>query len=100
MSILSEADLWTDEDFTEFSYSRRPDKQNMLIFLIEDVAISENLYSDATAEFIHENVERAKLYFIGLSVALILFNFIFVLILIFLTVVKPVTELTDQIMNR
>jgi hypothetical protein len=67
----------------------------MLIIIIEDVSISENIYSDATSAHIHTYVELAKLYLIGLSVALIILNFMFVLMLIYITVVKPVSELTD-----
>ena len=71
----------------------------MLIFIIEDVPISEDIYSTATAAYIHERVELAKYILIGLSGAFVLMSFAAVLVIVYRNIVKPITELTDQIMK-
>jgi hypothetical protein len=45
-------------DLTKFSYSRKPVKQNMLVFMIEDVAISQDVYSDSLAFFVNQEVTK------------------------------------------
>jgi predicted PurR-regulated permease PerM len=73
--------------------------QNMLVFIIEDVAISQDIYSDALAYFVNLEVENFEFRIMGLSVGIIVYLVVFVLVLIRLSVVGPITELTDQIMN-
>ena len=67
----------------------------MLIFIIEDVHISEDIFSDATAGFIYQVVEKAKLGIIGASAAFVVFNIAVVFIIVYYNIVKPITELTD-----
>jgi|TARA_B110000285_G_C14930275_1_gene517001 hypothetical protein len=74
----------SEDELSYFSYSRTTDKQNMLIFIIEDVQVSEDIYSDATAGYIHEMVERAKYTLIGFCGASVLFNFTVVLIIMYI----------------
>ena len=71
----------------------------MLIFIIEDVSISEDIYQQATAGFIYEVVEKAKYVIIGASVSFILLNIAVVFVVVYINIVKPITELTDQIMK-
>jgi hypothetical protein len=67
----------------------------MLIFIIEDVSVSENIYSDATALYIHTEVEKFKFYLGGFAIACLTMNFIIVFNLIYFVIVVPVKELTD-----
>jgi hypothetical protein len=96
---ISENSRLSQDELSLFSYSRNIENQNMLIFIIEDVAISENIYSDATWAYVHIVVEQAKYYIIGLGGVLVFVNFLVVFLLIYIIVVIPVTELTDQIMK-
>lgn len=49
--------------------------------------------------FVNLEVEKFEYGIMGLSVGIIVYLVIFVLVLIRLSVVGPITELTDQIMN-
>ena len=67
----------------------------MLIFIIEDVSVSENIYSNATALYIHLEVEKAKFYLLALACVIIIFNFLVAFNLVYFVIVVPVRELTD-----
>jgi hypothetical protein len=71
----------------------------MLVFIIEDVSISQDIYSDALAYYVNLEVAKFEFAIMGLSVGIIVYLVIFVLVLIRLSVVGPIKELTDQIMN-
>jgi hypothetical protein len=54
----------------------------MLVFIIEDVAVSEDIYSDALSYFVNLEVDKFEFGIIGLSVGIIMYLVVFVLVLI------------------
>ena len=99
-SFQTEKEIWrtlttgselSEDELSRFTYSRMPKRQNMLLFLIEDVAISEDIYSDSVALFANIEVSKFQYVLIGMSAAIILYLVLFVLVLIMLQVVVPIT---------
>ena len=82
-------------DLTTFSYSRKPENQNMLVFIIEDVSISQDIYSESLAYFVNLEVSKFEFGIMGLSGGIIMYLVVFVLVLIRPSIDGPITELTD-----
>ena len=70
----------------------------MLIFVIEDVSISEDIYSDAIALFVSRIVLKVKYYLLGLALFCVIFNYFIVFLVVNRIIVLPIRQLSDQIL--
>lgn len=76
-----------------------PEEQNLIIFIIEDVKISEHIYFEATKIFVFERVSLFNTQIMGFAFVWMIVLILFVLILNHICLISPITKLTDQIMN-
>ena len=70
----------------------------MLIFVIEDVSVSEDIYSDAIALFVSRIVLKVKYYLLGLALFCVIFNYFIVFLVVNRIIVVPIRQLSDQIL--
>ena len=66
--------------------------------MIEDVSISEDIYSDAIALFVSRIVLKVKYYLLGLALFCVIFNYFIVFLVVNRIIVLPIRQLSDQIL--
>lgn len=71
----------------------------MIVFLIEDKGLHETIYTDTMEHVIDGYIYSFKWYIVGLTAALTLYLFIFIISLIHTKLIKPIVALTDHINN-
>lgn len=71
----------------------------MIMFIIEDVTNSEDIYYQSTVVYIEQILSRFQIDIIGIFAVLTIYSLIAILFVIKRRVVNPISELTDIVQN-
>jgi hypothetical protein len=71
----------------------------MLVFLVEDISYSQYAYVDAIRGYLNEVTSYFEILIIGLSILLMIMVFSIVILILYVTILYPINQLTEHILG-
>ena len=69
----------------------------MLVFLVQDITDSQNVYVDAIGGYLDYVTNNFEIFIIVLSIGLMISVFFIVILIIHRSILKPIKQLTEHI---
>lgn len=71
----------------------------MLVFLVQDLTDSQNVYVDAIGGYLNYVTFYFEIFIIGISIFLMITVFLFVIYMIHKTIINPINQLIEHILG-
>ena len=72
---------------------------NMLVFIVQDISNSQNVYIDAIGEYLNYVTYYFEILIIGLSIFLMISVFLIIICMLNTQILKPIHKLTEHILG-